>query len=110
MNDLSQKRCLTLAVASIACVAFVVLLLGHYDVFSTTEDLSIVVQPALIRWVVAIVVGLLVPQFLAAAAQVLGVGALCLRLAAFLRNVETMPQKVDDIHAAIVKPAAKETT
>jgi hypothetical protein len=110
MNDLSQKRGITLAVASIACIAFVLFVLGHYGVFSTTEDLNIVVQPALIRWVVAVVLGLLIPQFLAAAAQVLGVGGLCLRLAAFLRNVETMPQKVDDIHAAIVKPATKENT
>jgi hypothetical protein len=110
MNDLSQKRGVALAVASIACIAFVLFVLGHYGIFSATEDVNIVVQPALVRWVVAIVVGLLVPQFLAAMAHVLGVGRLWSRLTVFFRNVETMPQKIDDIHAAIVNPAAKENT
>jgi hypothetical protein len=110
MNDSSQKRRVTLAVASIACVAFVLFGLGRFGAFSTTEDVNIVVQPVLVRWVVAIVVGLLIPQLVAVTAHILGVDRLCSRLANFFRNVESMPQKVDEIHAAIVKPAAKEST
>jgi hypothetical protein len=102
MTDSLQKQGLILAFASIACVGLALWALWHYDVFSTTEDVNIVVQPSLVRWVVGIVVGLVVPQFVAAGAKALGVGKTCCRLAVFLRNVETMPQKVDDIHAALI--------
>jgi hypothetical protein len=88
---------------SIACVGVAVWALWHYDVFSTTEDVNIVVQPSLVRWVVAIVVGLVVPQFVIAAAKALGIDKVCSRLAVCLRNLETMPQKIDDIHAALLK-------
>jgi hypothetical protein len=103
MTDTLHKQGLVLALASIACVGFALWTLWHYDVFSTTEDVNIVVQPSLVRWVVAIVVGLAAPQFFVAGAKALGFGRVCTRLAAFIRNVETMPQKVDDIHAELIK-------
>jgi hypothetical protein len=105
MTDTLQKQGLILALTSIACVGIALWALWHYDVFSTTEDVNIVVQPSLVRWVVAIVVGLVGPQFLVAGARTLGVGKAWSRFTAFVRNVETMPQKVDDIHAALVKRA-----
>jgi uncharacterized membrane protein YwzB len=108
MTDTLQKQGLILAIVSIACVGLALWALWHYDVFSTTEDVNIVVQPSLVRWVVAIAVGLLVPQFLLAGARTFGVGRLCSRFAVFLRNVESMPQKVDDIHAALVKPTKEQ--
>lgn len=104
MTDSLQRQSLILALASIACVGIALWALWHYNVFSTTEDVNIVVQPSLVRWVVAIVVGLVTPQFVAAGARALGVGRVCCRLAAFVRNVETMPQKVDDIHATLFGP------
>jgi hypothetical protein len=104
MTDNLQRQGLLLALASIACVGVTIWALGHYDVFSTTEDVSIVVQPSLVRWVVAIVVGLITPQLAAATARWLGAGRLWGRVASFLRNVETMPEKVDEIHAAVCRP------
>jgi hypothetical protein len=115
MTDTLQKQGLTLALASIACVALAFWTLCRFDVFSTTEDVNIVVQPSLVRWVAAIVGGLVLPQFLITGAKTLGVGKVWSRFAAFVRNVETMPQKVDDIHtvlvihAVLVKPGADGT-
>jgi hypothetical protein len=103
MTDTLQKQGLILAVVSIACVGIALWALWHFDVFSTTEDVNIVVQPLLVRWVAAIVVGLLGPQLLLAGAKTLGIGKAWSRFATFVHNVETMPQKVDDIHTAIVK-------
>ena len=106
MTDSFQRQGLILSLASIACVGLALWALWHYDVFSTTEDVNIVVQPSLVRWVVAIVVGLVTPQFVLAGAKALGVDKLCGRLAIFFRRVETMPQKVDDIHAAVCGASA----
>jgi hypothetical protein len=103
MTDTLQKQGLVLAVVSIACVGIALWALWHFDVFSTTEDVNIVVQPSLVRWVVAIVVGLLGPQFFVAGAKTLGVGRAWSRFATFVHNVETMPQKIDEIHAVLVK-------
>jgi hypothetical protein len=103
MTDTLQRQGLILAFASIACVGLALWALWRYDVFSAAEDVKIVVQPSLVRWVVAIVVGLVAPQFFVAGAKALGVGKVCTRLAAFVRNVETMPRKVDEIHAALLK-------
>jgi hypothetical protein len=105
MTDTLQKQSLVLAAVSIACTSCTLWALWNYDVFSAAEDVNIVVQPSLVRWVVAIVVGLVAPQFVLAGVKALGVGRLWARCAVFLRNVETMPQKVDEIHSALVKPA-----
>jgi uncharacterized membrane protein YwzB len=104
MTDRLQRQSLILALASIACVGIALWALWHYDVFSTTEDVNIVVQPSLVRWVVAIVVGLVAPQFIVAGAKALGVDRIWCRLAVFIRNVETMPHKVDDIHTTLCGP------
>ena len=101
MTDSLQKQGLTLALASIACMAAASWALWRFDAFSTAEDVNIVVQPALVRWIVAIVIGLLGPQFVLVAARALGLGRFWNRAAAFARKVETMPQKVDDIHATV---------
>lgn len=99
-----QKQGLLLALTSIACVGLALWTLSRYDVFATAEDVNIVVEPCLVRWVVAIVVGLVVPQCVAAIARVCGVGKVCDRVASFFRDCETMPQKVDEIHAAVCGP------
>jgi hypothetical protein len=101
MTNTIQSQRLSLALASIACVAAALWGLWRYDVFSAAEDVNIVVQPLVIRWIVAIVIGLAGPQFVLAGARSLGLGRFWSRLAAFARNVETMPQKVDDIHATV---------
>jgi uncharacterized membrane protein YwzB len=108
MTDTLQKQGLILALVSIACVGLALWALWHFDVFAKTEDVNVTVTPSLVRTVVALVVGLLVPQFLVAGARSLGLGTCWSRLSEFLHNVETMPQKVDEIHAALVKPAKEQ--
>ena len=103
MTDTLQKQGLVLAAVSIACVGLALWTLWHFDLFSTTEDVNIVVQPSVVRSVVAIVVGLVVPQFVVAAAKTLGIDRAWSRFATFARNVASMPQNIDDIHSAIAK-------
>jgi hypothetical protein len=101
MTDSTRRQELSLALASIACVAASLCVLWRYDVFSTAEDVNIVVQPSLVRWIVSILIGLLGPQFVVAGTRALGLNRFVSRATAFVHNVETMPQKVDDIHATV---------
>ncbi len=108
MTDTLQKQSLVLALASLACVGIALWALWHFDVFSTTEDVNIVVQPPLVRWAVALVLGLLVPQLLVTLARAFGLGRTWTRLAVSFRDIASIPRKIDEIHAAIVKPSLKE--
>jgi hypothetical protein len=110
MTDTLQKQSLVLAITSLACVGIALWALWHFDAFSTTEDVSIVVQPPLVRWAAALVLGLVVPQLLVSGARAAGVGCAWMRLTALLRDFASMPRKIDEIHAAVVKPGAKEQT
>jgi hypothetical protein len=110
MTDTLQKQSFVFALASLACVGIALWALWYFDAFSTTEDVNIVVQPPLVRWAVALVVGLVVPQLLVSGARAAGVGRAWMRLAALVRDFASMPQKIDEIHAAVVKPGAKEET
>ena len=104
MTDTFRKQGLMLALASIVSVGLALWALARYDVFATAEDVNIVVEPCLVRWVVAIVVGLVVPQCIVAIARACGVDTVCDRLARFFRDCEAMPQRVDEIHAAVCGP------
>jgi uncharacterized membrane protein YwzB len=110
MTDTLQKQSFVLALASLVCVGIALWALWHFNAFSTTEDVNIVVQPPLVRWIVALVLGLVVPQLLVSGARAAGIGRAWMRLAALLRGVASMPRKIDEIHAAVVKPGAKEQT
>jgi|HubBroStandDraft_2_1064218.scaffolds.fasta_scaffold27083_4 hypothetical protein len=110
MTDSLQKQSLVLALASLACVGIALWALWHFDAFSTAEDVNIVVQPPLVRWAVALVLGLIVPQLLVSGARAVGVACAWMRLTALLRDFASMPRKIDEIHAAVVKPGAKEQT
>ncbi len=110
MTDTLQKQSFVLAFASLACVGISLWALWHFDAFSTTEDVNIVVQPPLIRWAVALVVGLVAPHLFISRARAAGIGRAWKRLTALLGDFASMPRKIDEIHAAVVKPGAKEQT